>query len=73
MVTQGVLRSSSIANPEKVASMIKKYVNQVRPIPFYDFVLFVILSLFTDGSPNTYRISSVCVGRTSREKREDNK
>ena len=73
MVTQGVLRSSSIANPEKVASMIKKYVNQVRPIPFYDFVLYVVLSLFTGSSPNMGRISSACFGRTPREKREDNK
>ena len=65
MVTQGVLRSSSIANPEKVASMIKKYVNQVRPIPFYDFVLYVVLSLFTDGSPNADRISRVKSKKTT--------
>ena len=25
----------------------------IRPIPFHDFTLFVVLSLFTGGSPNT--------------------
>ena len=42
-----------------------------RPIPFYDFVLFVVLPLFTADSPNADRIFSACVERTTREKRED--
>ena len=29
-----------------------------RPIPFYDFALFVVLILFTDGSSNAGRIFS---------------
>ena len=29
-----------------------------RPIPFYDFALFVVLSLFTTGSSNAGRIFS---------------
>ena len=36
---------------KKLASL-----KNTRPIPFYDFVLFVVLSLFTDGSPNVGRI-----------------
>ena len=46
---------------------------QSRTIPFYDFALFIVLSLFTAGSPKGGRIFSACVGRTTREKREDNK
>ena len=44
-----------------------------RPVPFHDFTLFVILSLFTGGSPNEGRKYSPCGGWTGREKREDNK
>ena len=45
----------------------------IRFIPFDNFALFVVLSLFMDGSPITGRMSSACVGRTIREKRVDNK
>ena len=45
----------------------------IRPIPFYDFALFVVFSLFTAGSPIAGKIFSASVGRTTREKREDNK
>ena len=44
-----------------------------RPIPFYDFALFVVLSLFMAGSLITVRKFSASVGRTTREKTEDNK
>ena len=44
-----------------------------RPVPFDDFMVFVVLSLFTGGSPNASRKYSACVGETGREKREDNK
>ena len=44
---------------------------QGKPIPFHDFVLFVVLSLFTAGSLYKGRIFSTCVERTTREKRED--
>ena len=44
-----------------------------RPVPFRDFTLFVVLSLFTGGSPNAERKYSACIGGTGREKREDNK
>ena len=44
-----------------------------RAVPFHDFILFVVLSLFTGYSPNTGRKYSACVGRTAREMREDNK
>ena len=37
------------------------------------FVLFVVLSLYTAGPPNAGRTFPACVGRTTREKREDNK
>ena len=37
------------------------------------FTLFVVLSLFTGGSPNSGRKYSDCVAGTGREKREDNK
>ena len=40
---------------------------------FHDFTLFVVLSLFTGGSPNTGGKYFACVGGTGREKREDNK
>ena len=36
--------------------------HSTRPIPFYDFALFVVFSLFTDGSPNVERMSSVALG-----------
>ena len=39
--------------------------DMLKSVPFYDFTLFVVLSLFTVGS--------ACVGGTGREKREDNK
>ena len=42
------------------------FVECVRPIPFYDFASFVILSLFTASSPNADRIFSTCVGRITR-------
>ena len=48
---------------------------QSRTIPFYDFALFIVLSLFMAGSPKAPkggRIFSACVGRTTREKRKDN-
>ena len=45
----------------------------IRPVPFYDFTLFVVLSLFTGGSPNARRKYPARVGGTGREKREDNK
>ena len=45
----------------------------VRPMPFHDFTLFVVLSPFTAGSSNAGREYSACVGGTLREKREDNK
>ena len=45
----------------------------VRPVPFYDLTLFVVLSLFTGGSPNSGRKYSDCVAGSGREKREDNK
>ena len=37
-----------------------------RPVPFDDFMVFVVLSLFTGGSPKA-------LGGTCREMREDNK
>ena len=43
-----------------------------RPVPFHDFMLFVVLSLFTGGSLKAGRRYSVHVRRTAREKREDN-
>ena len=46
---------------------------RARPVPFDDFMLFVVLSLFTCGSPNTGRKYSTCVGGARCEKREDNK
>ena len=46
---------------------------QSRTIPFYDFALFIVLSLFTAGSSNISRIFSASVGRTTREKREHNR
>ena len=45
---------------------------EFRPVSFDDFMLFVVLSLFTFGSLNTGRKYSTCVGGTRREKREDN-
>ena len=42
-------------------------------MPFHDFALFVVLSLFTGGSPNSGRKYSDCVAGSGREKREDNK
>ena len=44
-----------------------------RSIPFYEFALLVVLSLFTGGSLNAGRNFFACVGRTTREKRKDNK
>ena len=44
-----------------------------RPDPFYDFTLFVVLSLFMGGSLHEGRRYSACVGGTIREKREANK
>ena len=44
-----------------------------RPVLFYDFTLFVILTLFTNGSLNAGRKYSACVGKTGHEKGEDNK
>ena len=45
----------------------------MKQFPFHNFTLFVILSLFTGGSPNASRKYSACVGGTGREKIEDNK
>ena len=42
----------------------------IRPIPFDDFAFFVVLYLFSAGSPNVGRIFSACVGRTPPVKRE---
>ena len=47
--------------------------DEPRPVPFHDFMLFVGHSLFMGGSPNAGRKYSACVGGTGREKREDNK
>ena len=46
---------------------------EFRAVPFHDFTLFVVLSIFTGGSPNAGRILSANVGGTGRENREDNK
>ena len=48
------------------------YKSLTRPVPFHDFTLFVVLPLFTGGSPNDSRKYSACVGRSNRKKREDN-
>ena len=45
-------------------------------MPFHDFTLFVVLSLFTAGSTNAgrkYSAHAGHVGGTNREKRKDNK
>ena len=42
-------------------------------VPFHDFTLFVVFSLFKGGSPKASRKCFACVGRTGCEKREDNK
>ena len=59
-----ILVSISIRNPPKRVRL---------PIPFHDFTLFAVLSLFTYGSPNAGGKYSACVGETGREKREGNK
>ena len=51
----------------KVSKNDNKWIT--RPISFYDFALFFVLSLFKGGSPNAGRIYSGCVGGTGREKR----
>ena len=53
--------------------MGKTVLPSYRPVPFHDFTLFVVLSLFTGGSPSAGRIYSAHVGGTGREKRDDNK
>ena len=50
------------------------YYHGHRPVPFHDFMLFVVLSLFTGGSPNIERQKdSAFFKGTSREKRGCNK
>ena len=51
----------------------KTYVEFRRAIPFCDFGLFVILSAFKSSSPNAGRLVSACIGRTTLEKRGENK
>ena len=45
------------------------FVLSTQACPFHEFTLFVVLSLFTGGSPNADRKYSACVGGTCREKR----
>ena len=45
----------------------------VRTVPFHNFMLFVVLSLFAVDYPNAGRKYSACIGGTGSEKREDNK
>ena len=44
-----------------------------RLVLFHNFMLIVVHSLFTGGSPNAGRRHCAYVGRTVHEKREDNK
>ena len=42
--------------------MIYYTLRRARPVPFHDFMLFVVLSLFTGGSPNASRKYFACIG-----------
>ena len=46
---------------------IEKFLWFSRPVPLHDFTLFVVLPLFTGGSPNADRNYFVHVGGTNRE------